>query len=104
MASIVEWVWGGLESIVGMLGLTTPLKRFLFSFIAGTGAELWIRPKYAFSYPAPSQTAGGNAQAVGPPTIRPWCGTVDPGNPGNCTWLHVGVIPLLFGLWFSFYL
>lgn len=104
MASVVEWVWGGLQSLFGAFGLDSPLQRFLVIFIVGTGLEMGIQPSYAYSYPKPSQTSGGSAQAVGPPTIRPWCGLANTLNPGNCTWLHVGVIPLLVGVWFSFYL
>lgn len=76
--------------IFGPIGLTTPLRRFLFTSAGGTMAELMIKPPWAFDESG---------------KMRPWAmpfggGEVSPG----CTFTPLGFFPILLGIILSLFL
>lgn len=82
--SIVQTIFTPLESLLSAIGMNTPLKRFLFALLTGSGLEYYVKPGYAFS--------GGTLRT--PIYID--------NSPGN-TYTPLGLIPAVIGLSFAMF-
>lgn len=91
LEELLTLLWPYIEFPFRLLGLDTPLQRFLFIWIAGTSLEMLFQPRYAYE-PPPNGT-------MGPWTMKPSC--LFEGNTGSCTYWHTGTIPFLSAMVFS---
>lgn len=53
--SFILRIFSPLESVLGAVGMNSPLKRFLMVFSSGFAAEYYFKPSYAFAGDLPKK-------------------------------------------------
>lgn len=84
--SLIPKIFQPLESVLGSIGLSTPLSRMMFTTAIGSGVEYYVKPRYAYN-------SDGSMRKSSLITSEP-----------GATYLHAGMIPFVFGILTALYI
>lgn len=86
-----------METFFEILGLTTPMRRFLLTLFLGLGVEYYLKPSTSFE--SSPKTEGGGGTGIPIFSLKKWSVLI--GDQPNSTYLPFGSIPLVLAIVFA---